>query len=134
MAGPARMNAAASSAIPPRLKLEEKGEAVDPPLGVEPSFGLVGASSEPPPARWLAEALGVDAEAGEGWAAVCMALLGACAPAAAPFCVPVALGVVSSDRPLRFARPPARSRRGAVAEGCVPCWSMAVEAAGVAEL
>ena len=134
MAGPARMNAAASSAIPPRPKPEEKGEAIDPPFGVEPSFGLVWTSSEPAPARCRAAALGVDAEARERWAAVCEALLGACAAAAAPFCVPVALGLLVSDRPLRSVRPPLRSRRGAAAEGCVAGCSMAVEVAGAEAL
>jgi hypothetical protein len=134
MAGAARMNAAASSATPPRPKPEEKGEAVDTPFGVEPSFGLVGTSSEPAPARCEAAALGVDAEAGEGWAAVCEPLLGASAAAAAPLFVPVALGLLGSFRPLRLAGPPSPSRRGAVAAGGAAWWSSPVEADGAGAL
>jgi hypothetical protein len=129
------MSAAASSAIPPSPKPEENGEAVDPPFGAEPSFGLVGASSEPAPARCEAAALGVDAEAEEGWAAVRDGLLGASVAAAAPlFVVPVALWVLGSVRPLRVAGRPLPSRRGAVVEGCAASCLTAVETVGAGAL
>lgn len=77
MAGTARMNAAASSVKPPRLKLEEKGEAVDPAFGVEPLFGLAGSSSEAAPASRPAALVGVDADAAERPPAARGALVGA---------------------------------------------------------